>query len=97
MMHEWHEKIPKVNSEPQRDDPLSSFGCPSPSGRWHGRVARATLTAAEILGDFEAARIYMHTPNYVLGGYTPAELIKTSEGERIVLNELHAQAEGGPL
>jgi hypothetical protein len=24
-------------------------------------------------------------------------LIKTSEGERIVLNELQAQAEGGPL
>lgn len=61
------------------------------------RGARATLTAAEVLGGFEAARAYMHTPNYALGGHTPAELIKTSEGERIVLNELQAQAEGGPL
>jgi putative toxin-antitoxin system antitoxin component (TIGR02293 family) len=61
------------------------------------RGARATLTAAEVLGDFESARAYMHTPNYALGGHTPAELIKTSEGERIVLNELQTQAEGGPL
>ena len=61
------------------------------------RGARVTLTAAEVFGDFEAARVYMHTPNYALGGHTPAELIKTSEGERIVLNELQTQAEGGPL
>ena len=61
------------------------------------RGARATLTATEVFGDFEAARAYMHTPNYTLGGHTPAELIKTSEGERIVLNELQTQAEGGPL
>jgi putative toxin-antitoxin system antitoxin component (TIGR02293 family) len=61
------------------------------------RGARATLTATEVFGDFEAARAYMHTPNYALGGHTPAELIKTSEGERIVLNELQTQADGGPL
>jgi len=61
------------------------------------RGARVTLTAAEVFGDFEAARVYMHTPNYALGGHTPTELIKTSEGERIVLNELQTQAEGGPL
>ncbi|MFM7086008.1 MAG: antitoxin Xre/MbcA/ParS toxin-binding domain-containing protein [Cyanobium sp.] len=61
------------------------------------RGARATLTAAEVFGDFESARAYMHTPNYALGGHTPAELIKTSEGERIVLNELQTQAECGPL
>jgi len=60
------------------------------------RAARATMTAAEVLGSYDAARAYMHTRNYALGGTTPAELIKTSEGERIVLNELHAQAEGGP-
>ena len=61
------------------------------------RGARATLTAAEVLGSFDAARAYMHTPNYALGGHTPAELIKTSEGERIVLNELQAHAACGPL
>ena len=61
------------------------------------RAARATMTAAEVLGGYDAARDYMHTRNFALGGTTPAELVKTSDGERIVLNELHAQAEGGPL
>lgn len=61
------------------------------------RAARATMTAAEVLGSYDAARAYMHTRNFALGGATPAELVKTSDGERIVLNELQAQAEGGPL
>lgn len=61
------------------------------------RAARATMTAAEVLGSYDAARAYMHARNFALGGATPAELVKTSDGERIVLNELHAQAEGGPL
>lgn len=61
------------------------------------RAARATMTAAEVLGSYDAARAYMHTRNFALGGATPAELLKTSDGERIVLNELHAQAEGAPL
>jgi uncharacterized protein (DUF2384 family) len=61
------------------------------------RAARATLTAAELLGSFDAARAYLHSRNFALGGATPAELIRTADGERIVLNELQAQAEGGPL
>lgn len=61
------------------------------------RAARVTLTAADVLGSFAAARAYMHTPNFALGGATPAELVKTGDGERLVLNELHTQAEGGPL
>ena len=61
------------------------------------RAARATLTAAQVLGTFDAARAYMHTRNFALGGATPAELVKTADGERIVLNELQAHAEGGPL
>lgn len=61
------------------------------------RAARVTTAAAELLGSFDAARKYMHTKNFALGGSTPAELLKTSEGERLVLNELQAQAEGGPL
>ncbi len=61
------------------------------------RVARATLTAAQVLGSYGAARSYLHTRNFALGGATPAELLKTADGERIVLNELHAQAEGAPL
>lgn len=61
------------------------------------RAARVTTAAAEVLGSFDAARKYMHTKNFALGGSTPAELLKTSEGERLVLNELQAHAEGGPL
>jgi putative toxin-antitoxin system antitoxin component (TIGR02293 family) len=61
------------------------------------RAARATMTAADTLGSWEAAREYMHTRNFALGGATPADLVKTAEGERVVVNELHAQAEGGPL
>ena len=61
------------------------------------RAARATMSAADVLGSYDAARAYMHTRNFALGGATPAELVKTSDGERILLNELHAQAEAGPL
>lgn len=61
------------------------------------RAARVTMTAAEMLGSYDAAREYMHTRNFALGGATPAELIRTSEGERIVLNELQTQTEAGPL
>jgi putative toxin-antitoxin system antitoxin component (TIGR02293 family) len=61
------------------------------------RAARTTMTAAEVLGGYDAARAYMHTRNFALGGAAPVELIKTADGERIVLNELQTQAEGGPL
>jgi uncharacterized protein (DUF2384 family) len=61
------------------------------------RAGRATAAAAEVLGTLDAARRYLHTRNYALGGSTPAELLKTSEGERVVLNELHAAIEGGPV
>lgn len=61
------------------------------------RAARATLTAAEVHGSYDAARAWMHTPNFALGGAIPADLVKTADGERLVLNELQAQAECGPL
>jgi uncharacterized protein (DUF2384 family) len=61
------------------------------------RAARVTTTAAAVFGGFDAARKYMHTRNFALGGATPTELLKTAEGERLVLNELQAQAEGAPL
>lgn len=61
------------------------------------RGARAVMVAAQVLGSWDAARLYLHTRNFALGGATPAELLRTADGERIVLNELHAQAEGAPL
>jgi uncharacterized protein (DUF2384 family) len=61
------------------------------------RAARVTIAAATIFGDFDAAHRYIRTSNFALGGATPIDLLKTAEGERLVLNELQTQAEGGPL
>lgn len=61
------------------------------------RAARVTTAAAEVLGGYDAARRYMRTRNFALGGAMPMELIQTAEGERLVLNELQAHADGGPL
>lgn len=61
------------------------------------RMARATLAAAEVFGDIDAGRAYLRTKNFALGGAAPIDLLRTAEGERIVLNELQTQADGGPL
>ena len=61
------------------------------------RAARVTTAAADLFGSFDAARRYLRTKNFALGGATPLELLRTAEGERLVTNELHAQAESGPL
>jgi uncharacterized protein (DUF2384 family) len=61
------------------------------------RAARVSIAAAEVLGGFETARRYIRTKNFALGGATPLDLMKTAEGERLVMNELQAQAESGPL
>lgn len=61
------------------------------------RGARVSLIAAELLGGFEAAKSYMHARNFALGGAKPMNLVKTADGERVVVNELQAHADGGPL
>jgi len=61
------------------------------------RMLRAVLAAARVFGNVEAARKYLRTRNFALGGATPVDLLQTAEGERIVLNELQTQADGGPL
>lgn len=61
------------------------------------RLTRAFLMAQESLGDAEAAREYLKTPNFALGGQAPRDLLKTAEGEQIVINEIQTQAAGGPL
>ena len=48
----------------------------------------AGLDAASSERALRSARADLHTPNFGLGGATPADLIRTAEGERIVLNEL---------
>ena len=59
----------------------------------HGRVL---IEATAVLGA-DAAETYLRTGNFALGGTTPAELLESSEGERVVLNELRTHLESGPL
>jgi putative toxin-antitoxin system antitoxin component (TIGR02293 family) len=61
------------------------------------RLGRIAVMAAELMGSAEHGRRYLRTPNFALGGATPLELLKTAEGEQLVLAELQAQADGGPV
>lgn len=61
------------------------------------RTVRVWLMARKVLGDADSARRYLRTRNFALGGATPLELVQTSEGERLVLDELQAHADSGPL
>jgi putative toxin-antitoxin system antitoxin component (TIGR02293 family) len=61
------------------------------------RIGRVLVVAGEVLGSLEAARAYLRTPNFALGGALPRDLLKTAEGEQLVLSELQTQAAGGPV
>ena len=61
------------------------------------RLARALGMATQALGDVEEAMTYLKTPNFALGGMAPRELLQTAEGEQLVLNEIQAHADGGPV
>jgi len=61
------------------------------------RLARVATQAAELFGSADAGRKYLRTPNFALGGATPLELLRTGQGEQLVLAELQAQAAGGPV
>ena len=61
------------------------------------RLGRVAVMAAELMGSAEAGRRYLRTPNFALGSATPLELLETAEGEQLVLAELQAQADGGPV
>ena len=60
------------------------------------RYRRVLIEATAVLGA-DAAETYLRTGNFALGGTTPAELLESSEGERVVLNELRTHLECGPL
>jgi putative toxin-antitoxin system antitoxin component (TIGR02293 family) len=70
---------------------------PANEGEIALRIGRALTIAGEALGSLEAARSYLRTPNFALGGAAPRDLLKTAEGEQIVLAEIQAQAEGAPV
>ena len=61
------------------------------------RIGRVLTMAHEVFGSADAAREYLRTPNFALDGAVPRDLLKTAEGEQLVLAELHSQAEGGPV
>lgn len=61
------------------------------------RIGRVLTMAGEVFGSLEAARTYLRTTNFALGGAIPRDLLKTAEGEQLVLSELQTQAAGGPV
>ena len=61
------------------------------------RIGRVLTIAEDVFGSLEVGRQYLRTPNFALGGAVPRDLLKTAEGEQLVLSELQTQAEGGPV
>jgi putative toxin-antitoxin system antitoxin component (TIGR02293 family) len=61
------------------------------------RIGRILAMAGEVFGSLGEARKYLRTPNFALGGAIPRDLLKTAEGEQLVLSELQSQYEGGPI
>lgn len=61
------------------------------------RIGRALTMAADLFESMDDARNYLRAPNFALGGAAPRDLLMTAEGEQLVLSELNAQAEGGPV
>jgi putative toxin-antitoxin system antitoxin component (TIGR02293 family) len=59
------------------------------------RLARVATQAAELFGSAEAVRKFLRTPNFALGGATPLDLLRTGQGEQLVLAELQAPAASG--
>ena len=60
------------------------------------RLVHVLLLATRYFGA-EAARAYLRTPNYALGGMTPKDLLRTFEGERLVMNELATHFDSGAV
>lgn len=60
-------------------------------------VERVTAAAAKVLGSMEAARLYMQTKNFALGGVAPLDPLKLANGEALAMQELQAHRDSGPL
>lgn len=52
------------------------------------RLERVVRRAAEVLGDEEAMKAWIRTPNTALGGHTPLSLLDTDVGTHAVLTVL---------
>ena len=67
----------------------------SPSSDSAARYRRVLVEATAVLGA-DVAGTYLRTRNFALGGTASAELLVSSEGGCVVLNELRTQVECGP-
>ena len=70
---------------------------PANQGEIALRIGRVLTMAGDLFGSLEVARQYLRTPNFALGGNVPRDLLKTGEGEQLILAELQTQAAGGPV
>ena len=70
---------------------------PASQGEIALRIGRVLSMAGDLFDSLEIARQYLRTPNFALGGAIPRDLLKTGEGEQIVVAELQTQAAGGPV
>ena len=70
---------------------------PANQGEIALRIGLVLTMAGDYLGSLDTARRYLRTPNFALGGAIPRDLLKTSEGEQLVLAELQTQEAGGPV
>jgi len=70
---------------------------PANQGEIALRIGRVLTMAGDLFGSLNAARQYLRTPNFALGGAIPRDLLKTGEGEQVVIAELQTQAAGGPV
>jgi putative toxin-antitoxin system antitoxin component (TIGR02293 family) len=70
---------------------------PASQGEMALRIGRVLTIAWDLFGSLEIARQYLRIPNNALGGAIPRDLLKTGEGEQVVLAELQTQAAGGPV
>jgi putative toxin-antitoxin system antitoxin component (TIGR02293 family) len=70
---------------------------PASQGEMALRIGRVLTIAWDLFGSLEIARQYLRTPNFAMGGAIPRDLLKTGEGEQVVLAELQTQAAGGPV
>lgn len=61
------------------------------------RLARVMAAVTAVHGSLENAHRWLHTDNFSLGGERPIALIQTAGGERAIMAELQAQAEGAPI
>lgn len=65
--------------------------------RLQAATLRVQAAAAVLFESKAAARCYMTTRNFALGGATPLQMLNRPGGESAVMNELQTQVDFGTL